>query len=86
MHSMELKTVYNDLKGIGIAEHDAALLADCIVKNKSCSWINNDRIDKDNVKGLLNYIKNNSIPIELSIKHLETREKYIWEVKAVEKK
>ncbi len=83
---MELKTVYNDLKGIGLGEHDAALLADCIVQKKSCSWINNDEVKRDSVRGLLNYIENNAIPIELSIKHLETREKYIWEVKAVEKK
>ncbi len=83
---MELKTVYNDLLGIGIAEHDAALLADCIVKNKSCSWVNNDKVEKENVKGLLNYIENNNIPMVLSIKHLETRDKYIWEVKMTEKK
>ena len=83
---MELKAVYNDLLGIGIAEHDAALLADCIVKNKSCSWVNNDKVEKENVKGLLNYIENNNIPIALSIKYLETREKYIWEVKIIEKK
>ncbi len=83
---MKLKAVYNDICSIGIAEHDAALLADCIAKNKSCSWINNDKVEKENVKGLLNYIKNNNIPIELSIKYLETREKYIWEVKITEKK
>ena len=83
---MELKTVYNDLLGIGIAEHDAALLADCIAKNKSCSWVNNDKVEKENVKGLLNYIENNNIPMLLSIKHLETRDKYIWEVKMTEKK
>lgn len=78
---MDYKTVYNDMLGIGIPEHDAALLADCIATGKSCSWINNDRIEKENVKALLNYIKNNSIPVALSIKYLETREKYIWEVK-----
>lgn len=82
---MELKSVYNDLLGIGVAEHDAALLADCIVKNKSCSWVNNDRVERDTVKGLLNYIKNNDFPLLLSIKYLETREKYIWDVKVVEK-
>ena len=83
---MELKEVYDDLLGIGITKHDAALLADCIAKNKSCSWINNDKVEKENVRGLLNYIKNNNIPVELSIKYLETRNKYIWDVKAVEKK
>ena len=83
---MEMKTVYNDLLGIGITEHDASLLADCMVTGKSCSWINNDKIEKENVKALLNYIQNNSIPVVLSIKYLETREKYIWDVKAVEKK
>jgi len=83
---MELRSVYNDLRGIGLAEHDAALLADCIVQNKSCSWINNDEVSRDSVAGLLNYIKNNNIPVELGIKHLETRGKYMWEVRVVQKK
>jgi len=82
---MERKSVYQDLRGIGIPEHDAELLADCIASNKSCSWINNDKIEKDNVKELLNYIQNNNIPIQLSIKYLETREKYIWDVKCIGK-
>ncbi|NYZ76807.1 hypothetical protein H0O02_00660 [Candidatus Micrarchaeota archaeon] len=83
---MELEAVYRDLLGIGLAQHDAALLADCIAKSKSCSWINNDNIGKENVRGLVNYIKNNNIPIELAIRHLETRDKFLWEVKAIEKK
>ncbi len=83
---MELKSVYNDLLGMGIAEQDAALLADCIITGKSCSWINNDKIEKENVKALLNYIQNNNIPVLLSIKYMETREKYIWDVKSTEKK
>ena len=82
---MNYKTVYNDMLGIGISEHDAALLADCIATGKSCSWINNDRIEKENVRALLNYIQNNNIPVALSIKYLETREKYIWEVKNIGK-
>ncbi len=82
---MELREVYRDLTGIGLGEHDAALLADCIVKKKSCSWINNDKVSKENVKGLVNYLKNNNIPIDIAIKYIETREKFIWEVKAIEK-
>ncbi len=78
---MELKSVYNDLLGMGIAEHDAALLADCMVKNKSCSWINNDKIEKESIRKLVEYIENNNMPLALSIKHIETRDKYIWEVK-----
>jgi len=81
---MEYKTTYNEILGLGISEQDAMLLADCIATNKSCSWVNNDDVDRESVRKLVTYIQDKQIPIDLSIKHLETRNKYIWEVRIKE--
>lgn len=35
----------SSLTSIGITEHDALVIVDCIVTRKSCSWVNNDPVD-----------------------------------------
>lgn len=82
---MDYKTAYNEIMELGVSEQDAMLLADCIATKKSCSWVNNDEIEKESIRKLVTYIQDKELPLELSIKHLETRNKYIWEVKIKEK-
>ncbi len=67
----------------GIADQDAKVIADCIVTRKSCSWVNTDPVSRDAVRNLLKLIADNNFKLELSIKEVEARGKYIWEVKAL---
>ena len=42
--------VMADIEGIGITEHDAMVIADCVVTRKSCSWVNTDPVDENILK------------------------------------
>lgn len=76
--------VISKLKKTGIPVHDAKVIADCVVTRKSCSWVNVDEVSKDSVRSLLELIKSDNYKIELSIKSVATRNKYIWEVKVLD--
>jgi hypothetical protein len=76
--------VISKLKKTGIPTHDAKVIADCVVTRKSCSWVNTDEVSKDAVRSLLELIKQDDYKIELSIKSVATRNKYIWEVKVLD--
>ena len=36
---MEELEILSKIKATGVSEHDAKVIADCIVTRKSCSWI-----------------------------------------------
>lgn len=74
--------ILSKIKKAGIAEQDAVVLVDCIITRKSCSWVNTDPVSHDAVRKLLDLIKENNFNLDLSIKTVSTRDKYIWEVKA----
>lgn len=73
--------VISNIKKTGITEHDARVIADCVITRKSCSWVNTDEVKKESVRALLELIKKDNYQIDLSIKAVSTRDKYIWEVK-----
>jgi len=75
--------ILSKIKKTGVSEHDATVIVDCIVTRKSCSWVNTDPVSRDTVRALLQAIKDNDYRLDLSIKAVSTRDKYIWEVKAL---
>lgn len=80
---MNESEVLSKIKQTGVPGHDAKVLADCIITRKSCSWVNTDEVSKDAVRSLLELIKKEDYRIDLSIKSVATRNKFIWEVKVL---
>ncbi len=76
--------ILSKIKGAGVSSHDAPVITDCIVTRKSCSWVNTDPVNRDIVRKLLAVIKENNYRIDLSIKAVTSRDKFIWEVKALQ--
>ena len=70
-----------ELTGIGITEHDALIIADCIITRKSCSWVNTDPVDDKMLRDLNDLIKKNNYGINVNIDAIPTRSKFIWDVK-----
>lgn len=73
--------VMNQLTGIGITEHDAQVITDCVITRRSCSWVNTDPVDEKLLRDLHDVIKNNNYGIQITVQSVPTRNKYIWEVK-----
>lgn len=76
--------ILSRIKQTGIPEHDAKVVADCIATRRSCSWVNTDEVKREAVRSLVNLILSDNYKIALSIKPVETRNKYIWEVKVLD--
>ncbi|MEW6035063.1 MAG: hypothetical protein AB1529_00480 [Candidatus Micrarchaeota archaeon] len=72
-----------ELTGIGITEHDALIIADCIITRKSCSWVNTDEVDDRMLKDLNDLIKKNDYRIKVNVDAVPTRSKFIWDVKVL---
>ncbi len=68
---------------IGITEHDALIIVDCIVTRKSCSWVNNDPVDDKLIHDLRDLIARHGYRIKVDIQAVPTRSKFIWEVKVL---
>lgn len=81
MESMSFSQFRDAISGLGIAVEDAEVLADCMVTKKVCSWVNNSPVSKEQIVKVNEYFIQNSIPIVLQVDHIQTRDKYIWEVK-----
>jgi len=77
----KFEDVKADIIGIGITEHDAMVIADCVVTRKSCSWVNTDHVDDNILKDLSDLIKRNNYGITVKVEPVPTRSKFIWEVK-----
>lgn len=69
-----------ELQGVGVSEHDALVLADCILSRKSCSWVNTDEVNDKMIEDLNNVIKKNNYGIKVKIDAIPTRSKFIWDV------
>ena len=69
--------------GIGITEHDALVIMDCIVTRKSCSWVNTDPVDEKLLQDLRDLIAEHSYKIKVDVQAVPTRSKFIWEVKVL---
>jgi hypothetical protein len=70
-----------ELMGVGITEHDALVIADCIVTRKSCSWVNTDPVDDHILHDLNKLIAKNNYRIKVKVDAVPTRSKFIWDVK-----
>jgi hypothetical protein len=70
-----------ELQGVGISEHDALVIADCIVKKKSCSWVNTDPVDEKVLRDLYHLVQKQNYGIKVEVTPIPTRSKFIWEVK-----
>ena len=77
----KLEQIMTDLTGIGITEHDALVIADCILTRKSCSWVNTDHVDEKMMHDLKDLIARQNYGIMVKIEPVPTRGKFIWEVK-----
>jgi len=77
----EMDNVVAELTGIGITEHDALVIADCIITRKSCSWVNTDPVDDRMIADLKTLIKSKDYRIRVDIQPVPTRSKFIWEIK-----
>ena len=73
--------VMADLQGIGISEHDALVIADCILTRKSCSWVDNEPVDEKLLADLNHLIEKKEYKIKVQVQAVPTRGKFIWEVK-----
>jgi len=81
---MSETSILSKIKQTGIPEHDARVIADCVSTRRSCSWVNTDPVERDAVRGLLELIKSDNYRINISIKEVATRNKYIWEIKVLD--
>lgn len=72
-----------ELVGVGLTEHDALVIADCIVTRKSCSWVNTDMVDDKILTDLDNLIKKHNYGIKVKVDSVPTRSKFIWDVKVI---
>jgi len=70
-----------DLMGVGVSEHDALVLADCIISRKSCSWVNTDEVNDKMVQDLNHLMEKKNYGIKVVVDAVPTRNKYIWDVK-----
>ena len=73
--------VMANLQGIGISEHDAMVIADCILTRKSCSWVDNEPVDDKLLADLNHLIEKKGYGIKVEVQAVPTRGKFIWEVK-----
>ena len=73
--------IITELMEIGLTEHDALVIADCIVTRKSCSWVNTDPVDDKMLSDLNSLIKRNNYGISVKVDAVPTRSKFIWDVK-----
>ncbi|VVC04324.1 Uncharacterised protein [Candidatus Bilamarchaeum dharawalense] len=73
--------IITELTSIGITEHDALVIADCIITRKSCSWVNTDEVNDNLLRDLNNLIKKHDYGITVKVDAVPTRNKYIWDVK-----
>jgi hypothetical protein len=75
------QVIIAEIMGVGISEHDALVIADCIITRKSCSWVNTDPVDDKILLDLNALIKRYSYNITVKVDAVPTRSKFIWDVK-----
>ncbi len=80
---MATNDVMNELMGIGVSEHDAVVIADCVISRKSCSWIDNEPVDDKLLADLNSLIQKKDYRIRVEVQAVPTRGKFIWDVKVL---
>jgi len=79
----KMAEVKTELMGVGVAEGDAEVIADCIVTRKSGSWVSTDEVTDKLLLDLNNLVKKNNYGILIKVQPVPTRCKFIWEIKVV---
>jgi hypothetical protein len=74
--------VMSNLRTSGITDHDAIVIADCILNRQSCSWVNTDPVDEGTLAKLNAVVAKFNYPIKVKVDIIATRGKWIWDVKA----
>ena len=72
--------VQDKLVALGFSETDAEALADCLISNKSLSWVNTDPVNKAMLDSLGAFMKEGGYLIRVSVQEVPNRGKYIWDV------
>ena len=80
--SEPVNALIDKIMSFGLSESDAEVVVDSMIHKKSCSWVNNDVIDENNIKALNDYLVQNSVPIVVIVSPVSTRNKFVWEIKA----
>ena len=75
--------IHKKLVALGVSDLDAKIVLDCIIAQKSCSWVNIDEISENTVAVLNKFMVDNNHPLTVKVDPVPTRSKYIWEVKAL---
>jgi hypothetical protein len=73
--------IISELMGVGLTEHDALVIADCIITRKSCSWVNTDPVDDKILQDVNNLIRKHNYGVLVKVESVPTRSKFIWDVK-----
>ncbi len=77
----KIEEITATITGIGINEHDAMVIADCVVTRKSCSWVDTEFVDDKILRDLNDLIKKNDYRVVVKVQPIPTRSKFIWVVK-----
>ncbi|MBU0527986.1 hypothetical protein KKE92_05875 [Candidatus Micrarchaeota archaeon] len=68
---------------VGVSEHDAQVLADCIITRKSCSWVSTEDVNNKMLKDVDHVIEKNNYGLSVKVDSIPTRSKFIWDVKVL---
>ncbi|MBD3390251.1 hypothetical protein GF415_04865 [Candidatus Micrarchaeota archaeon] len=71
-----------ELVKMGFSESDSEALADCMLNGNSLSWQNSDPVTDEMLQLLNKFIELNNAKIEVKVKDVATRDKYLWDVRA----
>ncbi|MBI5223419.1 hypothetical protein HY990_03280 [Candidatus Micrarchaeota archaeon] len=83
MASYNVDQILTDLRGAGLTNDDAMVIADVIVTRGSCSWVNTDPVDESIILKLRDVIAQRNYKIRINVDSIPTRSKYVWEAKAL---
>ncbi|MEM4272144.1 MAG: hypothetical protein QXH30_01005 [Candidatus Bilamarchaeaceae archaeon] len=75
-----IEEVQGRLVALGFSETDAEALADCLISNKSLSWVNTDPVSGEMLDRLAAFMKEEGYQIRVSVQEVPNRGKYIWDV------
>ncbi|MFH2106322.1 MAG: hypothetical protein ABII22_03610 [Candidatus Micrarchaeota archaeon] len=79
----QLEYYYRELLKLGISVEDSKVIADSIVSQRSCSWINIEPVDVPKIAALNSFLDNKNL--YAVVNSIPTRGKYIWDVKLKKK-
>jgi hypothetical protein len=79
------REMFEKVLSFGFSETDAEIIAESLISKKSCSWINNDPVDDFMLSKFRAFLAENNYNLSISVEYLPTRNKYIWQIKNLDK-